>query len=817
MLFKNTNQLKRNYYLNLFSENAEIVKYKNNNHIYNWNIRDLQLGSYAEMALVNINSINDDFTVERQYPPKAYNSFTNTTSTTGELLNILPTTFFKQIITLNTDNITYGSGDYIIYSSTKIPDDYATRKSNLFNYLLNNSGGDIGGMWDANQYNSDGSGNYIGLNYIKNDYYGDWIILKLPIAILLSKYRFYIRDSWSVRAPSLFKFYGSNDGVNFTELVDASNNTNPLTSNDYSTSYYEKIFNNSIKTPFQYIGLVVNKIVGEGTGSILNLHEIQLFGSEKIVRVKQRFSEERVYPPKNYNSYTSATTSTGEIVNINPSTYFKETITLNTTQITYGSGTYEIYTSTTLGGNRFQYLFNKNYLNEFTTAHWAAGQFNSSTSYYNYPTVSNYIVNNFFGDWIVLKLPSPILLTKFRFYSRPTLEGRAPSLWYCHASNDGINWVEIQEASNGSVPAALTENDYSNGYYEKLLNTSSTTTYRYIGFTFNKLVSTGHNILNFNEIELFGKEEIFLLTDERQYPPKLYNSFTNEITGTGEILNVNPLNYIKETVTLNTDDIKYGDGTYMIYSSATTNEASRTRAKLLNFTYTSSSGDTGAYWGFNTYNWTTGYQKNNNYIKSDYFGEWSIIKFPSSFILTKYIIYVDIFLTERWPSLWRFYGSNDGINWTDILEAEVSTPLIVTDYTSYKYEKSININTPYQYIGITFNKIIGNPSSVGTNHLAVQEIQFFGKEIEEEEQTYIIRCSNCYEDGYDSQNNSSAILFMNNRLKTTKNPTYHKIKSYNLNRISLEVSDEIEETNIFKGWDDTIKFGTVFHIKNYKD
>lgn len=815
MLFKDTNQIKRNYYLNLFSENAEIIKYKNNNHIYNWNIRDLELGSYAEMALVNINSINADFTPERQYPPKAFNSFTNTTSTTGELLNIVPTTFFKQTITLNTSGITYGSGNYIIYSSAKQLDDSATRKSNLFNFLLNNSGGDIGGMW-AGEYNPNGNGNYIGTSYLKSDYTGDWLVIKLPTAIILSKYRFYIRDSWASRAPSLFKFYGSNDGVNFTELFDASNNTTALNASNYSTTYYEKIFNNSIKTPFQYIGLVVNKIVGAGTGLVLNLHEIQLFGSEKIVRVKQRFTEERVYPPKLYNSFTSATTSTGEIVNINPSTYYKETITLNTTGITYGSGTYDIYTSTTLGGNRFQFLFNKIYLDTSNTPHWAANQFNSLTSYYNYPSVSNYIVNNFFGDWVVLKLPSPILLSRFRFYSRTNLVGRAPSLWYCHASNDGINWVEIKEASNNSVPAALKENDYSNGYYEKLLNTSSTTTYRYIAFTFNKLVSTGHNLLNFNEIELFGKEEIFLLTDERQYPPKAFNSFTNEITASGEILNVVPLNYIKETITLNTDNIKYGDGTYMIYSSATRNDAARTKTKLFNFTYTASTGDAGAYWGI-SYNRTSGYQINNRYIKSNYFGEWCIIKFPVAFILTKYIIYVDILLSERWPSLWRFYGSNDGINWTDIFEAEVSTALIATDFTSNKYEKSISINTPYQYIGITFNKVIGNPNDSGGADLAVQEIQFFGKEIEEEEQTYVIRCNNCYEDGYDSQNNSSAILFMNNRLKTTKNPTYHKIKSYNLNRISLEVSNEIEETDKFKGWDDTIKFGCMLHIKNYKD
>lgn len=816
MLFKDTNQLKRNYYLNLFSENAEIIKYKNNNHIYNWNIRDLQLGSYAEMALVNINSINDDLTPERQYPPKEYDTYIEQTTNTGEILNVIPTTYYKEVITLNTDNITYGSGDYILFSSSTSQEVPTARKRNLFNNVLNN---ELGAFWGNTGNYSITDGYYLLNNdCIKNDYKGDWLIVKLPVAIILSKYRFYPRTGVVIRCPSLFRFYGSNDGVNWIELIDASNDTNPLTLDNYSSGFYEKIFNNSIKTPFQYIGFVVNKIIGNETTNdfiFLNIAQFELFGSEKIVRVKQRFTEERPYPPKLYDSSTAPTTSSGEIVNTNPSTYYKETFTLNTNNITYGSGTYDLYYSssynfpiTTIVG-----FFNKNYADSISTA---ANQFKSSSGYYNYPTLSNYIVNNFLGDWIVIKLPSPILLTKFRFYNRPGLSLRAPSLWNCHVSNDGINWIELQEASNLSVPSALTAYDYLNGYYEKLLNTNSTTTYRYIGFTINKLVGLYHT-LNFSEIELFGKEEIFLLTDEREYPPKLYNSFTTEITSSGEILNVNPLNYIKETITLNTDDIKYGDGTYMIYSSGTTSDVARTRARLFNKNTIYNFSDIGAYWGYNNYNTITGIQINNKFIKSNYFGEWSIIKFPFSFILTRYKISIQNDFIKRAPSSMRFYGSNDGINWTDILEAEVSTPLIETDYILGIYEKSININTPYTYIGFTINKIIGDVNGSGSSPLAIAELQFFGKQIEEEEQTYIIRCNNCFEDGYDSQNNSSAILFMNNRLKTNKNPTYHKIKSYNLNRISLEVSNEIEETDIFKGWDDTLKFGCVLHIKNYKD
>ena len=63
-----TNEIKRSYYLNLFSSNAEktvkVETYRNTantadvnvnkNYMFKWNIRDLQLGSIAEIALVQL-------------------------------------------------------------------------------------------------------------------------------------------------------------------------------------------------------------------------------------------------------------------------------------------------------------------------------------------------------------------------------------------------------------------------------------------------------------------------------------------------------------------------------------------------------------------------------------------------------------------------------------------------------------------------------------------------------------------------------------------------------------------------------------------
>ena len=117
-------------------------------------------------------------------------------------------------------------------------------------------------------------------------------------------------------------------------------------------------------------------------------------------------------------------------------------------------------------------------------------------------------INNYFGDWLIIKLPVKIILTKYRIYK--SYDPKAlPSLWKCYGSNDGINFFEISEGSNNTI---LTETDYNAGYYEKILNTSFQISYQYIGWCINKITSTiqdgSSGIMILSEIELYGKEII---------------------------------------------------------------------------------------------------------------------------------------------------------------------------------------------------------------------------------------------------------------------------------------------------------------------
>ncbi len=128
------------------------------------------------------------------------------------------------------------------------------------------------------QYSS--SGIYIGTNFIKSDYIGDWIIFKLPIQIILNRFRFYTRATLQNRSPGEWKCYGSNDGINFIEIIEASQTTKITTADYISGLFYEKILDTTFLTPYLYIGFTFNKLAGNDT--ILNFIEIQIFGKELL-------------------------------------------------------------------------------------------------------------------------------------------------------------------------------------------------------------------------------------------------------------------------------------------------------------------------------------------------------------------------------------------------------------------------------------------------------------------------------------------------------------------------------------------------------
>jgi len=633
MLYKNQNQIKRNYYLNLFSANAEIIKSPysiasisgsvsgngngngnqnqnqnqnggggngnqnqggnetstistGNNWVYNWNIRDLQLERYAEVALIQIANNNADYTEERQYPPKLYNSSTTETTATGELQNILPTTYYKQTITLNTTDITYGFGTYELYSSS-IYNSPLYRKRELFNFNT----GDVGAIWNSN-YNGS-TGEYNQNSYIKPDYLGDWIIIKLPVSIILTKFRFYGRLGFVNQAPSAWRCYGSNDGITFTEIKNASNDTTPLTLASYDTNrMYEKSLT-TFNTSYNYIGFTFNKKIVDASEPYLSISELQLFGREKL----------NIMPPIMWYKFDAS--STNMLLDSSGNNY----------NLTNNGATFD--------GTNFKRGYGSATFNHTTQQH--------------------------------LTIPS------INLYNIQSKKGITFSVWFRMNTNTGTNG-RIFDFNNGIIPTRWV-------VIARQANTNK------IFFNLQNSTNPNANLITTNDFVDGNWHHI--------------------------IWSIN--NVGRWTI--------YIDGVIASFTTATP-----TNINIENITF------------------------NHNF-----FGKSG---FPAD----------------------GYYNGN------------------VDDFRIYDY-----ILSPNEVSGLYY----------GTDPTTQNK--------------YIIRSLNTYNDGWDSTNTNSAVLYMNNELVSPKNPTYHKLNTYNLNRISLEVNNDIEQNNTRNGWNPNINFGCVLHIKNFKD
>jgi hypothetical protein len=84
--------------------------------------------------------------------------------------------------------------------------------------------------------------------------------------------------------------------------------------------------------------------------------------------------------------------------------------------------------------------------------------------------------------------------------------------------------------------------------------------------------------------------------------------------------------------------------------------------------------------------------------------------------------------------------------------------------------------------------------------------------------TTCIRCLETYADGYDSYNQTSAVLYLGHGLHSPDTPTYHKLISNNLNTITLVITDDITSSaGIFTGINANISFAVVLHVIDYLD
>ena len=109
--------------------------------------------------------------------------------------------------------ISYGIGAYDLYYSSQ-------NINNPIRSKIMDRDRSTYATWGYSLYNS--SGLYIGSNFIVNGYTGEWMAVSFPTPIVLLGIEFMAITGAVDRAPGEWKVYGSNDGLTFFEIVQAS-------------------------------------------------------------------------------------------------------------------------------------------------------------------------------------------------------------------------------------------------------------------------------------------------------------------------------------------------------------------------------------------------------------------------------------------------------------------------------------------------------------------------------------------------------------------------------------------------------------------
>ena len=433
----------------------------------------------------------------RVYPPELVAGATISGTTSTVIIGKLVTT---QSYTVEDQGIAYGLGKYILYGS---PLFIGYQLSGLIDNNLT-AGAPTSVAWAGGNY---ASGVYKYNTGIDSTYFGDWFIIKYPNPIILRKYEIY--QVYITECPAEFKIYGSSDGVNFIEIPEASQLTR-LTSADYIGGKYTRTIS-GLTTPYLYYGMCVNKLTGTNVATdLMHFAEFKLYGDESVMNttsdilkfngsmyVTQRsnYSSINQYPPRLYDSVTAESSMTF----LGQTGVIFQQLVLNYSIGSYGTGNYNIYSSSGLSTYDKKYLFdyNTDTTSLTLTGAWATNKYTAG----NYNGSSN--INGYLGDWLVINTPQSILLKYYYIVGR-NVSGNlasAPGVWKVYGSTDGLTFEEIPDAHQLT---RYTVSDYTNNNNSFIKQvTNQTKYYNWFGFCFNKITGSDEYLL-LKEISIYG-------------------------------------------------------------------------------------------------------------------------------------------------------------------------------------------------------------------------------------------------------------------------------------------------------------------------
>jgi len=519
----------------------------------------------------NLFSLNTNIlTFEYKLPSSTFISSTsNINLTTYNDFNF--NSFKYNIIVANDDN-QYTNGTYNIFVSSIFNNNISTFNGNILLDNLLNFNTKKQFQWGAANYTNgiySGPPSYLNIN---DNYNGDFFVIKFPRNFLMTKFRFYTKIGAIFNFPLYWKCYGSTDGLNFFNINEAHNSrtfilsdnvyTNPNTNIIYN--YYEKILPSSYNKIYNYIGFVVNRIYNISATS-LTLASVEIFGKislnnlfitsnnflnynnqlfiNYLTTTSNIYTNEYQFPTTIYNSFT-----TNNIISITPPlpdfafNCYSEQFTIYNSNIYYGNGTYNIYSSSTGSTSNNITITNKhllfNYLSTSYNTYW------KKDSYINGNNNTHFNLNdNYYGEFIVLKLPTNIILSKYIISVTASEINKAPSDWICYGSKDGSVFNRLSVIQKGSF--VYNTDDLLTYYYQQIIPNLTNTSYNYIGFVFNKLNGL-ETQLALSSIQLYGYQLL----------QQLYinsNSLSNQLTSYVPYSSIN--NIINSCNYVNTDQL----------------------------------------------------------------------------------------------------------------------------------------------------------------------------------------------------------------------------------------------------------------------
>jgi|LakMenEpi03Aug12_release.lakeMendotaPanAssembly.Ray.scaffolds.fasta_scaffold10760_1 hypothetical protein len=256
-------------------------------------------------------------------------------------------------------------------------------------------------------------------------------------------------------------------------------------------------------------------------------------------------------------------------------------------------------------------------------------------------------------------------------------------------------------------------------YYDKILTSTEISQLYNIPtqntYTLNFPVPTIADINNNSNIVLRGAYDIYLSTSNALIIPKSgqYIHSPTLLIKDGEERIYPPVrNFTTDTTIVSGQP--YGNGTYIV--SASTFFIGEETFRVFNGTNSGWTQSTAKYDGSpaGTY---TGLLSLGGFT-----GEWIKVQFPVSIKLTRYIIEASsIGGVNRAPSVYKIFGSNNNIDWEQVVYKSV--PLVSADYISSKYEEKVSSNNYYRFFALVIGKNMGLDSWLG-----IGEWYIYGKE-----------------------------------------------------------------------------------------